>query len=71
MDRAVEHNDRFLVERDGEPAVLIMSVTDFVKTLAPAPDWLKNIQNDAKGELRNNMDNCCDDHLPRLRGEMV
>jgi hypothetical protein len=48
MDRAVEHNDRFLVERNGEPAVLIISVTDFVKTLAPAPDWLKDIQNDAK-----------------------
>src|SRR6266700_2881413 len=48
MDRAVEHNDRFLVERNGEPAVLIISVIDFVKTLAPAPDWLKDIQNDAK-----------------------
>ena len=48
MDRAVEHNDRFLVERNGEPAVLILSVSDFVKTLAPAPDWLKDIQQDAK-----------------------
>ncbi|MGA2267326.1 MAG: type II toxin-antitoxin system Phd/YefM family antitoxin [Bryobacteraceae bacterium] len=41
LDRAVEHNERFLVERNGEPAVLIMSVTDFVKTLAPPPDWLQ------------------------------
>jgi prevent-host-death family protein len=48
MDRAVEHNDRFLVERNGEPAVLILSVSDFVNTLAPAPDWLKDIQQDAK-----------------------
>ena len=48
MDRAVEHNDRFLVERNGEPAVLILSVSDFVNTLAPAPDWLKDIQHDAK-----------------------
>jgi prevent-host-death family protein len=48
VDRAVEHNDRFLVERNGEPAVLIMSVTDFVRTLAPAPDWLKEIQDDAQ-----------------------
>ena len=38
----VEHNDRFLVERNGEPAVLIMSLIDFVKTLAPPPDWLKD-----------------------------
>ena len=48
MKRAVEHNDRFLVERNGEPAVLILSMSDFVKTLAPAPDWLKDIQQDAK-----------------------
>ena len=48
LDRAVENNDRFLVERNGEPAVLILSVSDFVKTLAPTPDWLKDIQQDAK-----------------------
>jgi len=48
MDRAVEHNDRFLVERNCEPAVLILSVSDFVKTLAPTPNWLKDIQEDAK-----------------------
>ncbi len=48
LDRAVEHNDRFLVERNGEPAVLILSVSDFVKTLAPTPDWLQEIQDDAK-----------------------
>jgi hypothetical protein len=48
MDRAVGHNDRFLVERNGELAVLILSVADFVRTVAPAPDWLKDIQNDAK-----------------------
>jgi hypothetical protein len=48
LDRAVDHNERFLVERNGEPAVLILSVTDFVETLAPAPDWLKDIQDHAK-----------------------
>ena len=48
MNRAVENNDRFLVERNGEPAVLILSVTDFVKTLAPTPDWLKDIHADSK-----------------------
>src|SRR6266550_2224161 len=48
MKRAVENNDRFLVERNGEPAVLILSMADFVKTLAPAPDWIMDIQEDAK-----------------------
>jgi prevent-host-death family protein len=48
MNRAVEHNDRFLVERNGEPAVLILSVTDFVKTLSPPPDWLEKSWDSAK-----------------------
>jgi prevent-host-death family protein len=48
MTRAVENNDRFLVERNGEPAVLILSVADYIKTIAPPPDWLKNLQDEAK-----------------------
>jgi hypothetical protein len=48
MDRAIENNDRFLVERNGELAVLILSVADYVETFAPAPDWLKKCQDDAK-----------------------
>ena len=48
IDRAVDHNERFLVERNGEPSVLIMSVADFVKILAPAPRWLKEIQEEAR-----------------------
>jgi len=48
MTRAVKNNDRFLVERNGEPAVLILSVADYVKTFAPAPDWLVKLQLEAK-----------------------
>ena len=48
MNRAVDHNERFLVERNGEPAVLILSVRDFVKTLAPPPDWLEKSWDIAK-----------------------
>ena len=33
MRRAVERNDRFLVERNGEPAVLILSVADLSEPL--------------------------------------
>jgi prevent-host-death family protein len=53
MNRAVENNDRFLVERNGEPAVLILSVTDYVKTFAPPPDWLQKSWDSAK---RNGLD---------------
>lgn len=48
MNRAIENNDRFLVERNGEPAVLILSVTDYVKTFAPPPDWLQKSWDSAK-----------------------
>jgi prevent-host-death family protein len=48
MDRAVENNERFVVERRGEPAVVIMSVQDFIRTVAPAPDWLQKAWKGAK-----------------------
>jgi hypothetical protein len=50
MNRAIANNDRFLVERNGEPAVLILSVNDYVKTFAPPPDWLKKSWDSAKRE---------------------
>jgi prevent-host-death family protein len=48
MDRAVENNERFVVERRGEPAVVIMSVQDFIRTAAPPPGWLGKAWNGAK-----------------------
>src|SRR5713101_4158741 len=48
MDRAVENNERFIVERRGEPAVVIMSVQDFIRTAAPPPDWLHKAWSGAK-----------------------
>ncbi len=48
MDRAVRNNERFIIERRGEPAVVIMSVQDFIRTAAPAPDWLQKAWKGAK-----------------------
>ena len=48
MDRAIENNERFVVERRGEPAVVIMSVQDFIRTASPPPDWLEKAWNGAK-----------------------
>jgi prevent-host-death family protein len=48
MERAVKNNERFIVERRGEPAVVIMSVRDFIRTAAPAPDWLQKAWKGAK-----------------------
>jgi prevent-host-death family protein len=42
MDRAVEKTERFVVERRGQPAVVIMSVRDFIRAAAPRPTgWKK------------------------------
>ena len=40
MDLAIRDNARFIVDRRGEPVIVIMSVADFVRTVAPPPDWL-------------------------------
>jgi prevent-host-death family protein len=48
IKRAQEKNERFLVDRRGEPAVVIMSVKDYIDTVAPAPDFLQEIWAEAK-----------------------
>jgi len=48
MDLAVRNNERFVVDRRGEPAVVIMSVQDFVRTAAPPPGWLQKAWAGAK-----------------------
>jgi prevent-host-death family protein len=48
MDLAVKNNERFIVDRRGEPAVVIMSVQDFIRTAAPPPDWLQKAWSGAK-----------------------
>ena len=48
MDRAVENNERFVVERRGEPAVVILSVQDFIRIASPPPDWLEKAWGGAK-----------------------
>jgi prevent-host-death family protein len=48
MDLATKNNERFVVDRRGEPAVVIMSVQDFVRMAAPPPDWLQKAWAGAK-----------------------
>jgi hypothetical protein len=48
MDLAVKNNERFIVDRRSEPAVVIMSVQDFIRTAAPPPDWLQKAWAGAK-----------------------
>lgn len=48
MDRAVEKQERFLVDRRGQPAVIIMSVDDYLETIAPEDTALQKIRDEAK-----------------------
>ncbi len=48
MNRAIERRERFLVDRRGAPAVIIMSVDDYLQTIAPEDIALKNIRDEAK-----------------------
>ena len=48
MDLATKNNERFIVDRRGEPAVVIMSVQDFIRTAAPPSDWLEKAWTGAK-----------------------
>lgn len=48
MDRAVHNDERFLVDRRGEPAVIIMSVANYLKSVAPEDKALKAMRDAAK-----------------------
>jgi prevent-host-death family protein len=48
MDLATKNNERFIVDRRGEPVVVIMSVQDFIRTAVPPPDWLEKAWTGAK-----------------------
>jgi prevent-host-death family protein len=48
MRRAAENDERFLVDKRGEPAVIIMSVKDYIETIAPTPKILKRIGEESK-----------------------
>ena len=39
--RVKENNERFVVDRRGEPQAIIMSIKDYLDIAAPAPAWLK------------------------------
>jgi prevent-host-death family protein len=48
LKRAEEGDERFLVDRRGEPSVIIMSVKDFIKNIAPTPAAYRAIRDEAK-----------------------
>jgi len=55
IKRATQKNERFLVDRRGQPAVIIMSLKDYIDTIAPSPAWLKAIGEEAKRKGLNKL----------------
>jgi prevent-host-death family protein len=55
LRRATKNNERFVVDRRGAPSVIIMSIKDYVDTIAPAPQWLADIQAASKRRGTNKL----------------
>ena len=50
LKRAAEKDERFLVDRRGQPSVIIMSIKDYIKNIAPTPAAYQAIRQDAKSK---------------------
>jgi prevent-host-death family protein len=48
LRRVKTGNERFLIGRNGEPQAIVMSIADYIDTVAPAPDWLKSVWAESK-----------------------
>ena len=55
LRRVRQKNERFLVDRRGEPQAIIMSIDDYIDTFAPTPAWLKAIGAEAKRKGLNKL----------------
>lgn len=50
LRRATEERERFVVHRHGSPSVVIMSLNDYIDTIAPTPAWMRAIHDEAQGK---------------------
>jgi prevent-host-death family protein len=48
LKRAEERDERFVVDRRGEPSVIIMSVKDYIRNIAPPTAATAAIREDAR-----------------------
>lgn len=55
MRRAHQQQERFVVDRRGEPQVVIMGVKDFLKNMAPEPEVLAAIRAEAKRNRKSKL----------------
>ena len=55
LRRATQKNERFLIERRGEPQAIIISLADYIEAFAPTPAWLKAIGAESKRKGLNKL----------------
>ena len=55
MERAADRDERFIVDRRGEPTIVIMSVRDYINTVAPAHKVLARIGEASKRRGTNKL----------------
>ena len=55
LKRAAEKDERFLVDRRGQPSVIIMGIKDYIKNIAPTPPVYQAIRQDAKNKGANRL----------------
>ena len=55
LKRTADSDERFLVDRRGEPAVIIMSVRDYIKTIAPTPKAYASVREAAKRKGKHSL----------------
>src|SRR5450432_4375618 len=48
LKRASEKDERFVVDRRGKPSVIIMSVRDYIRNVAPTPAAYRAIRDEAR-----------------------
>lgn len=53
LKRVKKNNERFVIDRRGEPQAVIMSLADYIDTIAPEPKWLRKIR---EGSMRRGTD---------------
>jgi prevent-host-death family protein len=48
LKRAAEQDERFVVDRNGKPSVIIMGMRDYIRNIAPTPAAYRAIRQEAK-----------------------
>jgi prevent-host-death family protein len=55
LKRAAEKGERIMVSQPGKPGVVMMSIRDYIRTIAPTPPALRALQREAESNGTSSM----------------